>query len=347
MPDNHCVSNNSSNKGLYLVKVLCAFFVVTIHMPGNAFNALMPISHIAVPIFFMITGFYLSLDGISISTTRLRHSIIKILKMAIVANGIILGYSLAYNLYAYASIPSEMLQPSFWVNLILIGDVACPAFWYFNALIQALVVVWIFIDLKILSRATTMFIPMGIVCAVLIGAYHNLIGLPKTDINISRNFFTLALPCILIGIVLRRQIKRLPNLITSLILLIVFSLLLYLECLLHTTTSFYNIDGDVMIMTIPTAVAVFVLFYRLDINKLHNKLLQRIINIVVTTGRKYTADIYIWHSFLAFFVFKIAHSLSVDILPISNIVVFLASLFVGIAIKAFFPKYLQLSIKHQ
>ena len=46
--------------GLDFLKFLCSFMVVTIHkpFPGLLGPVIMPITRIAVPIFFMITGFF-------------------------------------------------------------------------------------------------------------------------------------------------------------------------------------------------------------------------------------------------------------------------------------------------
>lgn len=54
---------------LYLIKAICAFMVVTIHTSSGGVlrDALRPIFDIAVPLFFMITGFFL---GLSIKESR-------------------------------------------------------------------------------------------------------------------------------------------------------------------------------------------------------------------------------------------------------------------------------------
>lgn len=48
---------------LYLLKAICAFMVVGIHTPlgGSLHDALRPIFDVAVPLFFMITGYFLGL----------------------------------------------------------------------------------------------------------------------------------------------------------------------------------------------------------------------------------------------------------------------------------------------
>lgn len=49
---------------LYLLKAICAFMVVGIHTPlgGSLHDALRPIFDVAVPLFFMITGYFLGLS---------------------------------------------------------------------------------------------------------------------------------------------------------------------------------------------------------------------------------------------------------------------------------------------
>ena len=53
--------NKNRNLGVDILKFLCAFLVVMIHAPiPGVSQYTTPIARIAVPIFFMITGYYYS-----------------------------------------------------------------------------------------------------------------------------------------------------------------------------------------------------------------------------------------------------------------------------------------------
>ena len=45
--------------GLQILKFLCALFVVQIHTPSGLRDLLVPVIRIAVPVFFMISGYFL------------------------------------------------------------------------------------------------------------------------------------------------------------------------------------------------------------------------------------------------------------------------------------------------
>ncbi len=66
---------------LYILKAICSFLIVFIHLPGIAFEAtiLQPLMRIGVPVFFMISGYFLISDkSISIIkvTRQLKKSLI-------------------------------------------------------------------------------------------------------------------------------------------------------------------------------------------------------------------------------------------------------------------------------
>ena len=50
---------NKSYDGIYMLKALCAFFVVIYHVDFLYNTELKPITHIAVHVFYIISGFFL------------------------------------------------------------------------------------------------------------------------------------------------------------------------------------------------------------------------------------------------------------------------------------------------
>lgn len=51
--------SNKRNTTLDLMRWLCAFLVVVIHVPIYGKGILMPFTRIAVPFFYMVTGYYI------------------------------------------------------------------------------------------------------------------------------------------------------------------------------------------------------------------------------------------------------------------------------------------------
>lgn len=63
---------------LYVLKALCAFGVVILHSPIGVLTApIQLIASITVPIFFMITGYFLYTDDAMVLNQRLNGSIKK------------------------------------------------------------------------------------------------------------------------------------------------------------------------------------------------------------------------------------------------------------------------------
>ena len=57
-------SVKNRNEGIDMLRMVCAFFIVCIHIPfpGGVGSYIKAVSRIAVPIFFMISGYYLMRD---------------------------------------------------------------------------------------------------------------------------------------------------------------------------------------------------------------------------------------------------------------------------------------------
>lgn len=109
--------------GLNALKFLCAIMVVGIHIPFVLQPHLIAIYRIAVPIFFMISGYFLvNTEGV-ITTQRIKRVFIKVLILAITANVIYYIFKLIiFHRYTY---------PLF-VTIIEGGTIAA-SLWYLNA----------------------------------------------------------------------------------------------------------------------------------------------------------------------------------------------------------------------
>ena len=68
------MKNLQRNTSLDLMRWICAFLVVVIHVPIVGAHFIMPITRIAVPFFFMITGYYLYSSSNVILGERLLQS---------------------------------------------------------------------------------------------------------------------------------------------------------------------------------------------------------------------------------------------------------------------------------
>lgn len=108
---NLCVMGGK-NLSLYILKAVCAIFVVFIHVPGISFEgmALQPLLRIAVPCFLMISGYYIVGDASCIDTERVKRQMRKILRLFIVGNITFVLFLFAKNIILHLPIiPDEWL----------------------------------------------------------------------------------------------------------------------------------------------------------------------------------------------------------------------------------------------
>ena len=102
-------------QSLFLLKALCALFVVIIHFPLVGKTYLDPIIKISVPIFYMITGYFMftNLEN-ERSRKRLLHASLKILKLILGSNVVYLAYNLFMDIPCTLTSISDIIRFIFW-----------------------------------------------------------------------------------------------------------------------------------------------------------------------------------------------------------------------------------------
>lgn len=125
---------------LYILKALCAFFVVIIHSSifGKSFFA--PLIWSAVPCFYMCTGFFLRSNSMKEETTKIKRWINKAILLLVLINFIYLVVELLRN-------NREILWYE-WPLSILNGGVITGHLWYLSSLWQGLIVLWILLKIS-------------------------------------------------------------------------------------------------------------------------------------------------------------------------------------------------------
>ena len=79
------IQNSNRNESIDILKAICALLIVCIHIqvPNPLNLLLLPVTRIAVPIFFMITGYYYDFNA---EKKKKNRQIIHIIKLVIGAN---------------------------------------------------------------------------------------------------------------------------------------------------------------------------------------------------------------------------------------------------------------------
>ena len=116
---------------IYVLKAICALFVVMYHVGMYGAHLLVPLTCVAVPCFFMITGFFLYDENISKLCARSRKWAKKAIVLALFTNVV---YAI------FNSLEHVELSLKQTVFIVFQGGVIAPHLWYLSALWEALLV---------------------------------------------------------------------------------------------------------------------------------------------------------------------------------------------------------------
>lgn len=263
--------------------------VVQIHTYSVVGRFVLPICRISVPIFFIISGYFIvSANGI-ISSAKIRNIFIKIMKITIFVTLAYLLFDFIIKIMTNKEF-GDYSSPSYWVYEILYGTSVRAHLWYLTSYLQVLIVVLILLKIK---RFSILFflIPIGILINLAIGSYGFILFDENNPLEYSRNVLTIAIPSVMIGVLIRIYESHLPSATTVVWLLISSVLLLYAEmAIIHHSA------GDIVIMTMPVAIFTFIFFLRFQPHSRH-------LHTLGEWGKNHSLDIYLWHSLVAVFFY--------------------------------------------
>lgn len=125
-------AENKSIPSLYALKTLAAFFVVVIHFPMLGKQQLEPLVRTAVPLFYIITGFFLYKGTQEKEVCTAKHWVKKVIVCSILLN-------VCYAIWNYV-VHDAILTPQMLIKAALSGNGISVPLWYLTALWQALLV---------------------------------------------------------------------------------------------------------------------------------------------------------------------------------------------------------------
>ena len=283
-----------------ILKAICAFLIVCIHAPfpgviGEYFTTL---TRIAVPVFFMITGyFYLDVEKKNGEIRQIK----KIFQLVLEANVL---YLLWDSFYAILSRNMSFFADTFtienFLKFIFFNESPLKGhLWYLGAILYVLIIVYVFDKLKI-GKCLCFATPILLMGDLILGKYSVLLLGREFPYILVRNFLFVGIPYFCIGRLIRngfgQKIKK--NALT--IFLIVFSATSLLERFALVSLN-VNATRDHYIST--TLLAITVILFTL---KCHgdNKTLALI-------GRKYSTWLYILHPIFITCIGMVAHKAGV------------------------------------
>lgn len=188
------------NPGFDCLRLLCAFCVVCLHVAYPFKYLAEPWIRFAVPVFFMLSGFFF--QGQRHHGKQIR----KILVLCIGANLFHFVFLLALNAltgHSSAAFLGSLVNIQVWMDFLLLNQspISSPL-WYLGALVYVLVLVSLLGDRRTLVYP---LIPVLLILNLVLGTYSPVVFGRPLSIEISRNFLFVGLPFFLLGDYLRRR----------------------------------------------------------------------------------------------------------------------------------------------
>ena len=278
------ISIKERNYGMDKLKFICAFLVVCIHspLPGICGAIMVPIARIAVPIFFMISGYYSKNEFP-------KKQVIKILKLILISNIIYFLFNLFCSFfkgnidsYLYNVFNLKALFEFLFFNSSSVSE----HLWYLNALLYTLIIVGFLAD-KINFKKIYFIIPILLIGDLIFGKYSLAIFNTEIPYIYVRNFLFVGIPYFLLGKLMFNYKNKL-NFENNYLILIFLSIIFMFTTLIEKIILVQhgvNATRDHYISTTFLAVTVFLLF-----NNYMNK--KSFLSIM---GKKYSTFIYLYH----------------------------------------------------
>ncbi len=284
------------------LRCLCAFLIVYTHgsFPGPAGAVLISITQVAVPLFFMMSGYFYNPNaGKARHITQMKNMLFYFL----IANAIYLAWELFVCLMTGRT-ASEFIalffQPQQLLYLLLLNESALIGhIWYLGALLYLLIIAYWAAQLG-LRKWLLYLSPLLLITKLLLGQYAFLFGYDLA-IPLHRNFLLLGLPCFYLGWYLREKNaqKKGVFLQKKLRLYAVLSILFAILCLCESWYFIicHDIWTDFYLSTFCLAVTMFL--FTMEYSKRSNAQPSKFAKTCAQVGARYGLTIYIIHPLLA------------------------------------------------
>lgn len=272
---------------LYVLKTIGALFVLMIHFHCYKSQYFEPLYRCGVPLFFIISGFFLyTNEG---EKKRITKNILKITKLIIFFNA---AY---YLLYWITNEESKINSIHEIIRLLIYGDSISGHLWFLTSYLWTLV--FIFVCKYFNIRDIILYI-IAIFCLIegLMEQQYSFIFFKNSNFSIQNYYlpwFTTSLPMITAGYAIKKHETQVVTYLNKYhkimsIGLCCFIILPYIEHYLLCTTHHYT--GTFMISTFFVVLAMFV--YCISRPAMGIKL-----PFLIKIGKEHSSNIYYWQFF--------------------------------------------------
>lgn len=304
--------------GIDLLRLICAFLVICIHCSFKWQNYVLPLARTAVPVFFMISGYFYSSGKNGGQQFRQIKKVLKLIVLSAliyIVCDIVRSFLLSCDVvsaglflrYAFGRLDFMLFKmPEAWANFLLFNEPPFGAhLWYLSAFLYVLLIIVLterFID----RRRLYFLIPLLLAASLFIGSYSKAIFRLPIPAHMYRNFIFTGLPFFLLGDFLRGFEGRNNIGTKALCAALPLSLaLIYAENAVLKKIN-HSISAEFFIGTIIMAATLLLLAER-ELALYDNKLIKTL----ARWGRQYSLGIYISHMLLMDVFFILNHRLHI------------------------------------
>lgn len=297
-PDSSFAAKRAELPWLNVLKLLCALMVVHIHVPSSYREYIIPLCDIAVPVFFIISGYFLTDNKGDFDSARIRRSLWKTLKIIIFAQVLYIFLKL-FSVYRHGESISETLSNGHnWLEMMIFGSWPHEPLWYLTAFLEAMTIILFISRFKSIRKLRNLFILIAVTLAAqaLICYIISVEEVPGKNNFLTHTFLWPALPCIVIGHIIRKTEWK-PGIAVMALCAFTLTVTIYM-------INYYpDIAGGRMhtpsqTVAVALATVVFMIFLRI----------QRVPHAawkLAALGRKHSRNIYIVHSACALVILNI------------------------------------------
>jgi len=281
------------NYAIDSLRLICAFFVVFLHCNYKSNNVFIVITRTAVPIFFMISGYFLFQRTTFDFIEKSKKNILKASKIFLFSTAFFFFFKETISLYQYGNFYIPSLKD--WVAFILFNENPFSYhLWYISANLYVLFFLFFLRKYNLLKQAFYL-IPILLTANLMFGKYSLFFFNRDFTTIFIRNFLFTGLPFTLLGCYIRSKQKNIQaiGVKTKITFFVISIALTVLENYLIAAYSKSN--GEIFFSTVFLSVSFFVLF--LSSSKKEQSVVSRY-------GKKYSLMIYIIHPCFIFFFAK-------------------------------------------
>lgn len=314
--------------GLDILKYFCALMVICIHIEYSGKSMLEPLTRFAVPVFFMVTGYFC--DTVY-QRCKVCAQIKKIAWMIIISNCVYAVWNVLLYMTKGGSPVDYLLGLLHYKRLLpflLLNDSPMAEhLWYIGALLYVWIIVLV-ADRFCWRRHLYLLIPVLLLANWLLGNFSGVILSEPLEISLSRNFLFSGLPCFLLGSYIRQNNVRVKSIYCIIIMLLSAILTVLENCLLLGTNEANN--KDFYFATPFFAVALFLLVLG---NEEHFS--GKAATLLASIARKTILTVYIVHPLVSAVMVKAVELIGRKVPVVSTIYGYVAPLCVMLASTVF------------